>query len=175
MCLSLIKLYVFLTGEIRATRPTREDAVLNRTERLCQRTLIHSLVLRSGDSLERVTIKVIMRHCMGGTRECHERFPIDQSSRGTTVGVRSSLHFMVEGVKGSNRRSETIAIACRVERFGGCCSVVVVVVSSRLLPFTPLTSPSLLRYITNPLALPSNRVKDRKIVDLSKVSYRIPF
>ena len=154
MCLSLIKLYVFLTGEIRATRPTREDAVLNRTERLCQRTLIHSLVLRSGDSLERVTIKVIMRHCMGGTRECHERFPIDQSSRGTTVGVRSSLHFMVEGVKGSNRRSETIAIAYRVERFGGCCSVVAVV-SSSIASFhsLDLPSPSTKRVLTLPYLL----------------------
>jgi len=41
-----------------------------------------------------------MRHCVGGTRECHDRFPIDQSSCGTTVGVRSDLHFIVEGVKG---------------------------------------------------------------------------
>ena len=30
------------------------------------------------------------------SRDRFSRFPIDQSSRGTTVGVRSDLHFMVE-------------------------------------------------------------------------------
>lgn len=112
------------------------------------------------------------------SRDRFSRFPIDQSSRGTTVGVRSDLHFMVERGRWEEvvEEAKDDAITHRVERFGGCCSVVVVVVSSRLLPFiSPRPPIPSYEACTDSPLLSFHIVKDRKIVDLSKVSYRILF